>query len=336
MVFETKKLQNETLSEYLKEIRQSLGLTIAEVSLKTGIKGQYVELLETAQFQILPPNVYVVGFLKELARMYKVSDIDLIQQFKKECAMVDPKRSKIITKTPIWKSVFSNMVITPKLVSIGVGVLFVLISVGYIVFQLVAIASPPKLVITEPKPGQVISDSVVSVLGKTEPGTTLKINDQTIFVDSNGDFKASVGVTNGQKELAFKASDKFNHEVKRVVSVIVNQQTVAAVTTQLAQAQAQKQPVTVKFEFSGAATIAIKKDGEAAVEEKVKAGDKKEIVADQQVIFSTTNAGATSITFNDKKIGALGRKGEVIKNIIFSEESAKLMVDSTTPSTTKN
>src|SRR5437868_5923663 len=64
MLFETKKVPVETLGEYLAEVRGHIGLSIADVAEKTGIGERYLLNLEAGQYEHLPPDVYIIGFLK--------------------------------------------------------------------------------------------------------------------------------------------------------------------------------------------------------------------------------------------------------------------------------
>jgi cytoskeletal protein RodZ len=282
MVFETKKIQREILSEYLREVRAAHDLTIEQVAERTGVQQKFIEYLEGAQFTKLPPDVYVIGFLKSLAALYGASIDELITQFKKERAMVDPKYSKAHGGRASFKKVLQTIVITPKLVSIVAGVFFLVLTIGYILFQVAAINSPPVLVIDEPKSGQIITGSVVEVSGKTEPGTSLKINDQTIFVAADGKFRTSIGVTAGQKELLFNAKDKFENEVKQNVSVVVNQPQVAGEHTE------EKTTVTVELTFSSPATITIKRDDDQPSTERIGSGVVKKIEAKSRVSIKGT------------------------------------------------
>ena len=84
MVFQKKKVQLETLSEYLQEVRRKLKLSLKEVSTLTTISLKFLEALEEGKFNWLPSDVYVYGFLKKLARLYSLDENVLIAQFKKE------------------------------------------------------------------------------------------------------------------------------------------------------------------------------------------------------------------------------------------------------------
>ena len=82
--FETKKLSMETLGEYLGAIRAELGLTLEEVSQKTGIYEKFIHYMETGKYNLLPPSVYILGFIKKLSTVYKISPDPLIAQYRKE------------------------------------------------------------------------------------------------------------------------------------------------------------------------------------------------------------------------------------------------------------
>jgi hypothetical protein len=170
----------------------------------------------------------------------------------------------------------------------------------------------------------------VVVSGKTEPGTVLKINDQTIFVNADGDFKTNISVTSGQKELVFTAKDKFDNEVRQTVSVVVNQPQVAGEVVQ------EETTVTVEVAATAPITVTIIRDNDAPSTERLGTGIAKQIEAKKQVSVSTSDAGATSVTVNGKKIGPLGRKGERLDNVLFSKDSADAIDLPVTPSPKTN
>src|SRR5438309_11368556 len=87
MLFEVKKIQLETLSEYLTEARKQSGLSPAEVFQQTGIQPKFLEMLEQNKFYKLPADVYVLGFLRLLGTLYTTDPEMLVNQYKKEQAI---------------------------------------------------------------------------------------------------------------------------------------------------------------------------------------------------------------------------------------------------------
>jgi cytoskeletal protein RodZ len=92
--FETKKLSMETLGEYLLEVRNQFGFTLEEVSQKTGIYEKFIYYIETGKYHLLPPGVYVLGFLKKLAQIYDISAYALQEQYRKERGIVEHQASE--------------------------------------------------------------------------------------------------------------------------------------------------------------------------------------------------------------------------------------------------
>ena len=318
MVFETKKLQIETLSEYLREIRKDRGLSVPEVAAQTGIKQQFLEFTEAGEFQKLPPDVYVIGFLTELGRLYGIEPEVLIAQFKKERGMVDPKHRAGRISEFSWQQLAKNIIITPKLVSVAAAALFLLVTVGYVIFQLISINSPPRLSVDEPKSGSVVNDSTVTASGRTEAGVSLTINDQAVFVDSEGKFEAKLGISPGQNELILKARDKFDHEVVKKVSVISQQQpTVLGATT----VEPANPPITLNLRTTGKVTMSYSIDNEPQVIEQVEAGSIKDLSAASKLVISVSDGGAVAVKLNGKQLGTLGKKGQSVQNVEFNQQS---------------
>lgn len=73
----------EKIGGFLKEKRESKGLTLADVSNKLYIRKSLINALESGNWQLLPHEIYVRGYLKEYANLLNVySEIadDLKQQ----------------------------------------------------------------------------------------------------------------------------------------------------------------------------------------------------------------------------------------------------------------
>src|SRR6185295_20334249 len=98
------------------------------------------------------------------------------------------------------------------------GVLVAVIAITYLAVQVTAINRTPHLEVNEPQNDMVIKDSSVTVAGKTEPGTSISINGQNVYVGNDGGFKATLGMATGQKELRVEAHNKFGKTAVQVVS----------------------------------------------------------------------------------------------------------------------
>jgi cytoskeletal protein RodZ len=315
MVFETKKIQNETLGEYLKSVRENLKLTPAEVSLKTDISLKFLGFLESGLLYKLPPDVYVFGFLKKIALLYGVEPEVLLDQYKKERGI-----SVNIQKTPTspkskFSSLFKNFVVTPKILTFVLGFGFIVLTLVYIVWQVWSINRTPNLELFEPADKQLVEGSFVNVKGKTAPGIRISVNqNENVFVDTEGKFTLVVGVSPGPNEIVIVAKNKFDKSVTKKLTVIGKSNA----------ENLNNQSVELYLEFLQNATVKFSVDGNTEERQDFKLGDKKTLQANSKIVFSVDNAGAVKAVVNGKDLGLLGREGEPLNNVTFSSESVKI------------
>jgi cytoskeletal protein RodZ len=323
MSFEIKTLSTETLSDYLREVREGLGLSVMEASQAAEIKPEHLVWFESNRFHRLPPDVYACGFLKKLAAVYVIDGEVLVAQFKKERRMTTPQASTELASTG-WSKTMSRLLVTPKLLSIAAGLSLVCITLGYIMYQVVSLNGAPQLHIAEPQDGQIVAQSFVQVRGSTDPGSIVKINNASIFVDSSGNFSTTVGVTPGQTALAITAQNKFNKTVEEMVTVVA-EQAVPQVAGAVSESSPKDAPLVLQLDFTESTTIAVTVDEVSGTPEVLTEGGSKLVRAQQKILLSTSNAGATRARFNGRELGVLGRPGETLRDIPFLPDAANVV-----------
>ena len=57
----------ETIGQILKNAREKKGLTIEELEASTHIVARFIKALENEEFDVLPGEIYVKGFIKNLS-----------------------------------------------------------------------------------------------------------------------------------------------------------------------------------------------------------------------------------------------------------------------------
>ena len=62
----------EICGEQLKTIREKKGIALSELARTTKIPSRYIEAIESESLTQLPARVYVQGFIRNLAKMYKI------------------------------------------------------------------------------------------------------------------------------------------------------------------------------------------------------------------------------------------------------------------------
>jgi hypothetical protein len=78
---------------------------------------------------------------------------------------------------------------------------------------------PPALEIDTPQDGEEFDTEFVSIEGKTEPDTTIKINDKTLFSDNNGKFISALMPKKGKNLISIYAIDKAGNTTKKELTI---------------------------------------------------------------------------------------------------------------------
>ena len=314
MIFEKKKIQIETLSEYLASVRGKLGFSEEAVVAKTGISLKFLQALEKGDFKILPADVYVLGFLRQLSQIYSVDLSELINQYKKEKGIVRQLSKQAGMLDSAWyQKYFNKLVITPKVLSLALGALFVTATVGYIIWQVWSINKIPNLQVFEPVNNAVVQNASVKITGQTDPGMEVRVNGQNVFVDNKGAFQAQLGLNQGPEEITITAQNRFGKSVSKIINI-----------TGAASLGPGANQLILKVDFSGSVTLGFVVDNQPAQSLSFNSGDSKTFTAKQKILLSTTDAGATKVTLNGQILGAMGKPKEQLSNVAFSAQAATL------------
>jgi len=317
MVFQKKKVRMETLSEYLREVRKQLGLSVKQVSGKSGVAQKFIQALESGEFSQLPPDVYVLGFLNQLAETYSVPTDVLVKQFKKERGIAEQVATPAKARPTRSSRILNSIVVTPKLLSLAVGGLVLLVIVLYIIYELVSLSSAPSLTVSEPQDGQIVQSGSVAVAGKTDPGATLTINGKIIALDKDGTFKTTVAVAGGSQELDIAAQSKFSKTTTKTIKIT------SEAPSDNASGQATSAQITLQLDFIGTTALTLKVDGTDVPTEIQGAGGSKTVTAQSEIILSASDGGSIKASLNGQTLGVLGKKGEALNNVSFTADMAR-------------
>jgi transcriptional regulator with XRE-family HTH domain len=311
MSFEKRKIQSEILGEYLAEVRKSLGLSLEDAAVRSGIKSRFLEGLERGDFSVLPPDVYTLGFLRQLAEIYSVDGASLAEQFKKERLIANQLKLKQRQRRPPLKNFFGRIVVTPKLLSISLGAAFVAATVIYIIWQVASINKSPSLEIFEPQNNQLVKSSFLTVKGRTDPGMSVSVNgNKDVFVDNDGNFEIQLALAPGPKNLEIVAQNRFGKSTEKILAVIGQEQAAASLGR-----------VELRLDFLGDVDVAVSADDGPMQNFSFHRGDSKVFLGQKKVVVSVSDAGLTAASLNGHALGKLGRPGQKLFNIPFFPDS---------------
>src|SRR3990167_6830657 len=179
--FTRKKVESLTLGEKLKKLRGDFRMSLAEISKVTKIQVKYLEYLENGQYDKLPADVYVRGFLRSYARYLNIDEGALIKLYERERHIQANLSHVPSKKTFAMRNLdISSLVITPRSLVMVLIILLVGGAFVYLYREFQAFAGAPRLVILSPQNGAVVESSDIVVTGKTDKGARVSINNQPV------------------------------------------------------------------------------------------------------------------------------------------------------------
>lgn len=216
--FVPKKIkQIENLGEELRVARNKTSLSIDEIANILKIKKDYLLALEMENFEALPSGLYGKNYLKKYANFLNIesSQVDIfLKQLDSELEDEDPFPSQVVDK--------KKFIIFPKIVKNILITLSVLAFFFYLLFYFKNLVVAPNLSIIYPESNIMISETSIEIIGKTDPGCDLSINEQTILPDENGNFNKLIYLKKGMNTISVSARKKYSKENVIIKQVLVN------------------------------------------------------------------------------------------------------------------
>lgn len=220
--FTRKKVESMTLGEKLKKIRSEYRISLNEVSKHTKIQMKYLEYLENGEYENLPAEVYVRGFVRSYANFLGTDEIVLVKMYEKERNIQKNLRKEQFQERGESSFNFPRFIITPRLFIVSALILLAVGGFVYLYQEFQSFASVPRLVVIDPSDNQIVNSNAVYVRGTTEKDASLMINGQPVLVREGGDFYEQVHLQPGLNSLTVSATNKFKKEKVVTLSVQAN------------------------------------------------------------------------------------------------------------------
>ena len=93
--------------------------------------------------------------------------------------------------------------------------------VVYSLYQARALIIGPRVWITSPEDGQVVSDPLVVIEGQSRNIAWISLNGHQIFTDEEGRWSEKLIVSEGVSIMTVEASDRFGRETKESVRIVL-------------------------------------------------------------------------------------------------------------------
>ena len=208
----------KTVGSILKKAREERGLSHKEVFQIIKIHPRFLEALEKSDWDVFSSGVHAKGFLKNYAEYLGLNLEEVSAFFRRE---YDEKKNNKKIKGTIRPLSAPRLVVTPGVVLATATAVFVTLFFGYIIYQYRSFAGAPILIIDQPQTDLTVSDSLLNVVGRTDPDASVSLNGQELGTGEKGTFSAHITLAEGVNTLNFIAKNKLGKENKVTRTVVV-------------------------------------------------------------------------------------------------------------------
>ena len=216
--FIMKKRNLFTFGEQLRALREQAELTIDELAEKTNIQKRYLEWLEDERFDLLPPSVYVRGFVLHWAEACDVDPYEIILQFDRVHALIlkDKRRSFMQLKSS------PRFVITGRMITLVVIVVSLVAGGVYVGNQYFHVGQRPYIEITSPASLEIIvNNQWITIEGSVSNVSYLVVAGQEVSVEADGSFSKLVALNTGINIVRIEGKSKGGEEIEVMRKVIL-------------------------------------------------------------------------------------------------------------------
>ncbi len=325
--FSKKEIHTKHLGERLAEIRERKGFSIEEAAKVTKINLKYLRYLEAGQYDKLPAEVYVRGFLKNYADFLSIREEDVLRIYDKEKKIFRNIKEKDRPSQPPNKIKLPVVILPLKLIiSLLFGLFFIALA-WYFYVEAGKFSETPRLLVYKPLNNSVIKNSSTEVSGVTDVGNTVSLNGKNIFVDENGKFRERVSLRVGLNELVIKAKNKFGKESEQKINVSARYDKQKYFKREQATLEkGENKPIDNKIRLTIRAQdspvwLSVKVDGEKKYSGTMLPGTEENFVAEKEIKVTSGMANKTLIKEGDsQEFHPLADIPGVIRDVVFSRK----------------
>lgn len=222
--FFSKKISSiQTLGEKLTTHRQALGLSQDKAARIININVRYIKLFEKNNYRALPADVYSKNILKRYAELLKLNPHMVIETFNKgELLYQKTQKAKNILKVKWWHKIV-NFFLNPRFIKYIIVFIILASIIYYLGWSVNRIIATPPLEIISPSENMITTERQIEVIGKTQKEVNVKINNQAILTDIEGNFKITLDLQNNLNIIKISAQKKHSKEQVIYRQVIVEE-----------------------------------------------------------------------------------------------------------------
>ena len=177
-------------SDLLKNTRLEKDLSIEEISKKLKIPAKYLVAIEAEDTACFPQQPYCSLIIKDYADFLGLDGLDILKLF---------HRDFFIKKKPKLRKQ-KSFSFTPQFTF---TLLTVIAFIGFSLYlgsEYIKFNRPPPLKVNWPAQ-QILNSSTLDLTGATDPESTVRINQDLVIVDTNGNFYKKLTLSSGENKI---------------------------------------------------------------------------------------------------------------------------------------
>lgn len=323
--FTRKKVQSLTLGEKLQKVRGRRRMSLIEAAKHTKIQARYLTHLEAGDYEKLPADVYVRGFLRSYASFLGIEEASLMRLYDRERGIhdtithenddaLDQKKGKSFLQP-------KSFIITPRMIIATIGGLFFLVVGIFLYKELDGFVSSPWLVIDAPSDGTRLDVKTVSVEGKTDSQARVFINDEAVLVDENGVFIEEVGINRGANTITVRSQNTFDKESVQTRIVYGPEDAVVEQENDLQEAF---ENVTAVVRTGDVRVwLSVRVDGDEVYSKTAEPNTIETYEADEVVSITAGVGNQVFVRVNDREESVLSDEGGLVNDIEFRTDNVQ-------------
>ncbi|MEX2033338.1 MAG: helix-turn-helix domain-containing protein [Candidatus Colwellbacteria bacterium] len=189
------------ITAILQEAMETKGLDAGKLADLTDVPQRFISLLVSGDFDSLPSEPYIRGYLFKIAGVLEADPNFLWRSFRQSAEIHSSGSGDILPANRFGLKKVSSRKIWIILVAIAV-----LIFLG---FRINSILGKPTLEVSLP---ETTASQIINVTGQATPGDTLTLNDEVIYPYEDGRFTKEVQLVSGPNLLKFKVKRYLGRE----------------------------------------------------------------------------------------------------------------------------
>jgi hypothetical protein len=207
-----KKYQPEDLGTILVRARLAKNIGIDQASKDLGVAFKYLESLEHNNLSGLPGKEYVKKYLKAYCKYLHINFKECWKASQRLQAEID-KRNGIIQKGYLraW----------PRFIRKALILLLVIAVLTFLAYKVGQIFTPPSLKILQPVDGFKTYDTQMKIVGASDKEAEIIINNESVFVDSNGFFETPIDLQKGLNLIKISAKKRYSQPREVEVRILL-------------------------------------------------------------------------------------------------------------------